>query len=109
MTEFIFMAVFFIIIEAVAMEGYKKQLRGDGETTKASAWELRGVAFALAIILAFCLQISNSLGMGYWAMIPYTLGLYFGQYLISMKVIKALAKKVTEKHLGVDITEDDTK
>lgn len=94
MIEFFLTFCFFVMISACFAEWYKKRLRGylteDGKVkTKASRWEVRCITFAFSIVMAVCLTIANSLGMGWLAVIPYTFGIWLMQYFVSMKLVKA--------------------
>ena len=102
MIEFFLTFCFFVMISACFAEWYKKRLRGylteDGKVkTKASRWEVRGVTFAFSIVMAVCLTIANSLGMGWLAVIPFTFGIWLMQYFVSMKLVKAFIEGLVEK------------
>lgn len=105
MIEFFLTFCFFVMITACFAEWYKKRLRGyvDSEgkiKTKASRWEVRGITFAFSAVMAVCLTISNSLGMGLLAIIPYTFGIWLMQYFVSMKMIKIFINNLVENMSG---------
>lgn len=94
MIEFFLTFCFFVMITACFAEWYKKRLRGylaeDSRIkTKASRFEIWVVTFIFSIIMAVCLMLSNSLGMGIVAVIPYTFAIWLMQYFVSMKMVKA--------------------
>lgn len=97
MTEAILMFIFLACLESLFMEVYKKRLRGDGEKTKASRYELWGVGAFVALLFAFAMKSGNDLNMGYWALIPYALGMYAFQFFLSMKVVKSILKRFLPK------------
>ena len=96
-TGLILQFLFFGAMEGSLMHWYKFSVRKDDSTeeekTKASKYELWGIAFALSLCLAMAMMHSNDLGMGLWTLIPYTASMYALQYTLSMKVIKRLLRK----------------
>lgn len=93
MTEFILQFIFFGCLEACLMEWYKKTLRGDGTTTRATKYEIWGVALVVAICFSLALFHSDDLGMGWWALIPYVAGMYALEFTLSMTIVKKLMRK----------------
>lgn len=93
MAEFIVQFLFFGCLEACFMEWYKKTLRGDGTSTKASKYEIWGVALAVALGFGLAFMHSNDLNMGWWALIPYVAGMYALEFTLSMTVVKKLMRK----------------
>lgn len=100
MTDWFLVLIFLVMITACFAEWYKKRLRGytaeDGSVkTKASKWEMWGVTFAFSLLMAVMLVLyGGGLTIGWWALIPYSIGIWLFQYLVSMKMIKAWIKSL---------------
>lgn len=99
METFVVLFIFFCIFEALLMEWIKKHLLGDGEKVTASKWVIWIIAFSISLVFSIALCCSESLtfGMGWFALVPYTLGMYSIQFVLSMSVIKALVKIILKK------------
>ena len=97
MTDAILMFIFLACLESLFMEVYKRRLRGNGETTNASRYELWAIGALVAFLFAFAMKAGNDLGMGYWALIPYTCGMYALQFFLSMKIVKSILKRFIPK------------
>lgn len=97
MTDAILMFIFLACLESLFMEVYKKKLRGNGETTNATKYELWAIGAFVAFLFAFAMKSGNDLNMGNWALIPYTLGMYAFQFFLSMKVVKSILRRFLPK------------
>lgn len=89
-----------VIVVAIAIEFYKKAIRGvkqdDGTIkTKAKAWEVYLVAFALCLPWGFGLK---SLSSGSWIMVPlWSFAIYAMQYVIDMALVKKVVNGLLSK------------
>lgn len=101
METFVLIFVVFCIFEALLMEWIKKHLLGDGIKVTAPKWAIWLIALCISLVFSISLCCSESLtfGMGWFALIPYTLGMYAIQFVLSMSVIKALVKIILKKFL----------
>lgn len=99
MENFVVLFIFFCIFEALLMEWIKKHFLGDGEKVTAPKWAIWLIAFCISLVFSIALCFSESLtfGMGWFALVPYTLGMYAIQFVLSMSVIKALVKIILRK------------
>lgn len=90
------------LIVALFMEWYKKGVRGfkdeDGLIyTKASKYELWGVAFALSCGFGVLLHMVGSLELGWWILFIYVPLIFFLQMLIDLKLVKNLVNNLIAK------------
>lgn len=99
METFVLIFVLFCIFEALLIEWIKKHLLGDGEKVTSPKWVIWIIAFCISLVFSVALCCSESLtfGMGWFALVPYTLGMYAIQFVLSMSVIKALVKIILKK------------
>lgn len=97
MSDAITMFIFLACLESLFMEVYKKRLRGNGETTNATKYELWTIGALVAFLFAFAMKSANDLNMGWWALVPYAFGMYALQFFLSMKVVKAILKRFIPK------------
>lgn len=84
-----------VVIIAILMEVYKKAIRKD----KANVWEIRSVATALTLILTYSGVKGFDLPGHGPSIVYYFFGVYALQFVIDMKVVKAVAKALI-KHLA---------
>jgi len=103
----VYIMIGIIVVVAVGMEVYKKNLRGDGNgKTRASKKELEAVALAMSVVFVLSLGFGFSFP-GFPIAIPgYILGTFLLQWVVSMKMLK-VALKWFLRSKGV--TEDDFK
>ena len=97
MIEFALRFIFFGCLEALFMEVYKKRFRGDGTVTHASRYELWIVGALIALAYAVGMCLGDDMGMGWYALIPYSLAMYALQFVLSMKLVKAIMKRFLPK------------
>lgn len=99
MENFVVLFAFFCIFEALLMEWIKKHLLGDGEKVIVPKWVIWLIALCVSLVfsIAICRSESLTFGMGWFALVPYTLGMYAIQFVLSMSVIKALVKIILKK------------
>lgn len=89
-----------IAVSAIAIEFYKKGIRGEktdeGVKTKASRWEVYGVALAVSVAWGMALSVIQHPGQ--WIWIPvYAAIIYFFQWLVDMKVLKEIVNTLLKK------------
>lgn len=80
-----------IAVSALAVEFYKKGIRGEktseGTKTKASRWEIYGVAFVASIAWGLALSVIQHPGQWIWVPV-YSAIVYFFQWVVDMKILK---------------------
>lgn len=89
-----------VVVTALAVEFYKKGIRGkkvDGVVkTSASKWEIYVVALVASVAWGFALTSIQHPGQWVWAPV-YVAIVYFFQWLVDMKLVKEAVNALIKK------------
>lgn len=89
-----------IVVTAIAVEFYKKAIRGvktdDGVKTKASRWEVYIVALVISAAWGIALMLIQSPGQWIWGPVD-TAIVYFFQWLVDMKGLKTIVNELLKR------------
>lgn len=89
-----------ISVTAIAVEFYKKAIRGvktdDGVKTKASRWEVYAVALVFSVAWGIALMLIQNPGQWIWAPVN-TAIVYFFQWLVDMKGLKTVVNALMKR------------
>lgn len=98
MKEVLKLGVVMVVIVALAMEYYKKGLRGyksaDGKVhTRASDGECEAVALVLSSVFAVMLHMVADLGLGWFVVLVYMPLIFFLQFYVDMQIVKKIVNE----------------